>query len=66
MTRLVAVRSLLEPCNPGPIGDENKVVEADETYIGGKAKNRKGKIGKPRPSVLPYDAVLKRLLRRRS
>ena len=26
--------------NPGPIGGQNKVVEADETYIGGKAKNR--------------------------
>ena len=24
----------------GPIGGENKVVEADETYIGGKAKNK--------------------------
>lgn len=28
----------------GPLGGENKVVEADETYIGGKAINRKGKI----------------------
>src|SRR5215471_3569614 len=26
--------------NPDPIGGENKVVEADETYIGGKKKNR--------------------------
>lgn len=25
---------------PGPLGGENKVVEADETYIGGKAKNK--------------------------
>lgn len=33
----------LDP-NRGPIGGENKVVEADETYIGGKARNaRKGK-----------------------
>ena len=24
----------------GPLGGENKVIEADETYIGGKAKNR--------------------------
>lgn len=28
----------------GPLGGENKVVEADETYVGGKAKNRKGKV----------------------
>jgi transposase-like protein len=26
---------------PGPLGGQNKVVEADETYIGGKAANRK-------------------------
>jgi transposase-like protein len=27
-----------------PIGGENQVVEADETYVGGRAANRKGKI----------------------
>ena len=26
--------------NPGPLGGENKVVEADETYVGGKAKSK--------------------------
>src|SRR5690606_30472516 len=31
--------------NRGPIGGQNKVVEADETYIGGKARNAKR--GKP-------------------
>lgn len=31
--------SLREP-NPGPLGGEGKVVEADETYVGGKEKNR--------------------------
>jgi len=29
---------------PGPLGGENKVVELDETYVGGKAKNRKGHV----------------------
>src|SRR5437762_12067188 len=27
-----------------PIGGQNQYVEADETYVGGKAANRKGKI----------------------
>jgi transposase-like protein len=29
---------------PGRLGGQNKVVEADETYVGGKAANRKNKI----------------------
>ncbi|HUZ71791.1 MAG TPA: IS1595 family transposase [Stellaceae bacterium] len=28
----------------GPLGGKNKVVEADETYVGGKAKNRKNHV----------------------
>lgn len=36
---------------PGPLGGQNKVVEADETYVGGKAKNRKGKVP-PKATVL--------------
>ena len=35
----------------GPIGGDNKVVEADETFVGGKARNRKGKIP-PKAAVL--------------
>jgi len=35
----------------GPIGGQNKVVEADETYIGGKARNRKNHIP-PKTAVL--------------
>ena len=38
------VREAMRDLNPGPIGGANKVVEADETYVGGKAKNRKGKV----------------------
>ena len=34
------IREAMRETNPGPIGGSNKVVEADETYVGGKAKNR--------------------------
>lgn len=34
------IRESMKPANPSPIGGENKVVEADESYFGGKAKNR--------------------------
>ena len=34
------VREAMKPNNPSPLGGEGKVVEADETEIGGKAKNR--------------------------
>ena len=37
--------AMREPfCASGPLGGQNKVVEVDETYVGGKAKNQKGKI----------------------
>ncbi len=36
--------SLRESKFDDPLGGRNKVVEADETYVGGKAKNRKGKV----------------------
>src|SRR6267142_2004436 len=32
------------PNENGPLGGENKVVEVDETYVGGKARNQKGKV----------------------
>ncbi len=41
----------------GPIGGENKVVEADETYIGGKAKN---KAFGPPPKKHPVFALVER------
>jgi transposase-like protein len=34
------IREAMDDKTPGPIGGEGKVVEADETYVGGKAKNR--------------------------
>jgi transposase-like protein len=34
------LREALTPANATPIGGQNKVVEADETFIGGKKKNR--------------------------
>ena len=39
-----------------PIGGKNKVVEIDETYVGGKAANRKGKI----PPKTPVLALVER------
>jgi transposase-like protein len=41
----------------GPLGGENKVVEADETYVGGKAKNRAYR--KPAPKA-PVFALVER------
>jgi transposase-like protein len=34
------IREAMNPAMPSPIGGTNKVVEADESYVGGKAKNR--------------------------
>ena len=42
----------------GPIGGENKVVEADETYVGGKAKNARK--GKPVPKKVAVFALVER------
>ncbi len=38
------LREAMRETKPGPLGGRNKVVEADETYVGGKAKNRKGRV----------------------
>lgn len=42
----------------GPVGGSNKVVEVDETYIGGKAKNAKR--GKPVPKKQAVFALVER------
>lgn len=34
------IREAMAPATRGPIGGQNRVVESDETYIGGKTKNR--------------------------
>jgi transposase-like protein len=34
------IRETMAPATPSPLGGEGKIVEADETVIGGKAKNR--------------------------
>ena len=34
------IREAMREPSPGAVGGGNKVVEADETYVGGKAKNR--------------------------
>jgi transposase-like protein len=41
----------LHPETEGPLGGKNKVVEADETYVGGKARNRKDRVP-PKETVM--------------
>ncbi|MFM9939920.1 MAG: IS1595 family transposase [Hyphomicrobiaceae bacterium] len=43
---------------PGPIGGEGKIVESDETFVGGKAKNVHR--GKPIPKKHPVQALVER------
>jgi transposase-like protein len=43
------IRESMRELKPGPVGGKNKVVEADETYVGGKAKNRKNKVPPKEP-----------------
>ncbi len=45
------IREAMRELHPTPIGGANQVVEADETYVGGKAKNRKGRVP-PKEAVI--------------
>lgn len=45
------LREAMRVLMPTEMGGQNKVVEVDETYVGGKAKNRKG-------SIPPKEAVV--------
>ena len=38
------IRESLRETKPIPMGGKNKVIEADETFVGGKAKNRKNHV----------------------
>ncbi len=51
------VREAMREGKTGPLGGSNKVVEADETYIGGKAKNR---AFKEPPTKEPVVALVER------
>lgn len=52
------VREAMRELNPGGMGGQNKVVEVDETYVGGKAKNAKR--GAPIPTKEPVISLLER------
>ena len=46
------IREAMRESKPGALGGSNKVVEADETWMGGKAKNRAFKEPRPKEPVV--------------
>lgn len=48
----------LDPKQAGPIGGEGRIIESDETFVGGKAKNVHR--GKPVPKKKPVHALVER------
>lgn len=51
------IREAMRPTDAGGLGGQNKVVEVDETYVGGKAKNR---AFKPAPKKEAVVALVER------
>jgi len=46
------IREAMAPATPSPLGGEGRVVEADETEIGGKAKNRAYRKRLPKKAIV--------------